>query len=222
MVTRECTFEIKTLNPEYTCPLTFQNGQVTSAYVANRYLEDFGKNPNWEVSSVKHHVMQQISVDLSISQVYRLRKATRGLITRNEEAQYGLLRDYAEMIRRTNVVSKVILQIEMENENAKPKFKMMYIRYNAQKVGFLSGCRPFVGLDGCHLKGRFGGQLLSATTKDGNDNIFPVAMDVVEQENKVSQIWLLEQFVDDIGKPEELDMVFISDKQKILSSSSCS
>ena len=32
-----CTFEIKTLNPKYTYPLTFQNGQVTSAYVANKY-----------------------------------------------------------------------------------------------------------------------------------------------------------------------------------------
>ena len=37
MVTGECTFEIKTLNPKYTYPLIFQNGQVTSAYVANKY-----------------------------------------------------------------------------------------------------------------------------------------------------------------------------------------
>ena len=86
MVTGECTFEIKTLYPECTCPLTFKNGQVTSTYVAKRYLEDFGKNPNWEVSGVKHHVMQNISIDLSLSQVYRLRKVARGLITRNEEA----------------------------------------------------------------------------------------------------------------------------------------
>ena len=57
MVTGKCTFEIKTLYPECTCPLTFKNGQVTLAYVAKRYLEDFGKNPNWEISSVKHHVM---------------------------------------------------------------------------------------------------------------------------------------------------------------------
>ena len=57
MVTRECTFEIKTLNPECTYLLTFQNEQVTSTYVVNRYSEDFGKNPNWEVSGVKHHVM---------------------------------------------------------------------------------------------------------------------------------------------------------------------
>ena len=93
-------------------------------------MEDFGKNPNWEVLGVKHHVMQKISIDLSLSQVYRSRKAARGLITGNEEAQYGLLRDYAEMILRTDVGSRVILQTEMENENVEPKFKRMYIRYN--------------------------------------------------------------------------------------------
>ena len=102
-----------------------------------------------------------------------------------------------------------------------PSLKRMYIRYNAQKVGFLGGCRPFVGLDGCHLKGSFGGQLLFATAKDENDNIFSVTMTVVEQENKNSWTWFLEQFADDIGRPEELNLVFISDKQKVLSSSSC-
>ena len=68
----------------------------------------------------------------------------------------------------------------MEDENALPKFKRMYIRYSAQKVGFLGGCRPIIGLDGCHLKGRFGGQILAATTRDTNDNIFPVTFAVVE------------------------------------------
>ena len=63
---------------------------------------------------------------------------------------------------------------------------MMYIKYNAQKLRFLGDCKPFVGLDGCHLKGRFGRQLLSATAKDGNDNIFPMTLVVVEQENKES------------------------------------
>ena len=70
------------------------------------------------------------------------------------------------------------------------------------------------------MKGRFGGQLLFATAKDGNDNIFPVAMAVVKQENKDSWTWFLEQFADDIGRPEELNLVFISDRQKVLSSSS--
>ena len=45
-----------------------------------------------------------------------------------------------------------------------------------------------------------------------NYNIFPVAMAVVEQENKDSWTWFLEQFADDIGRPEELNLVFISDR----------
>ena len=116
--------------------------------------------------------------------MYRSRKAARGLITGNEKAQYDLLRDYAEMIGRIDVGRKVILQTMMKNETVEPKFKRMYIRYNVQKVGFLGSCKPFIGLDGCHLKGRFGGQLLFAIIKDGNYNIFSVAMAVVEQENK--------------------------------------
>ena len=54
--------------------------------------------------------------------MYRSRKAARGLITGNEEAQYGLLRDYAKMILKTDIRSRVILQTEMKNENAEPKF----------------------------------------------------------------------------------------------------
>ena len=91
----------------------------------------------------------------------------------------------------------------------------MYVRFNAQKVEYLSGCRSYIGLDGCHIKHRFGGQILFATTKDANDNIFPVVMAVVEQENKESWIWFLEIFADDIGKLEELRLVFISDRQKV-------
>ena len=64
------------------------------------------------------------------------------------------------------------------------------------------------------MKGRFGGQLLFAITKDGNYNIFSVAMAVVEQENKDNWIWFLE-------RPKELNLVFISDRQRVLSSSSC-
>ena len=48
------------------------------------------------------------------------------------------------------------------------------------------GCRPLVGLDGCQLKSKFGGHILSVTARDENDNIFLVALDVVEQENKDS------------------------------------
>ena len=110
-------------------------------------------------------------MDLSINQMYRAKRKAREFILGGERLQYGKLRDYAEMIRVTNVGSKVILQTEITKPNTQSKFKRMYVRYNAPKVGFLGGCRPLVGLNGCHLKGKFGGHILSATVSDGNDNI---------------------------------------------------
>ena len=106
-------------------------------------MDDFNKNPDWAISGVKHRVMQDVSVDLSINQVYRTKRKAREFILGDERLQYGKLRDYAEMIRVTDMGSKVILQTEITKPNTQPKFKRIYVRYNAQKVGFLRGCRPF-------------------------------------------------------------------------------
>ena len=119
------------------------------------------------------------------------------------------------MINTVDKGSRVILQTEMTDETSQPKFKRMYVRFNVQKIGFLGGCRPFIGLDGCHIKYKFSGQILSATAKDANDNIFPVAMAVVEQETRESWIRFLEIFAEDIGRLEELKLVFISDRKKV-------
>ena len=79
----------------------------------------------------------------------------------------------------------------------------------------MAGCRPIIGLDGCYLKGRFGGQPLTATARDGNDNIFLVAVAVVEQKCKESWIWFLKHFSEDIRNPQDLNLVFIFDRQKV-------
>ena len=117
--------------PTCTCGRIFKHSQVTSTYVARKYLDDFNKNPDWTVSGVKHRVMQDVSVDLSLNQVYRAKRKAREFILGDEGLQYGKLRDYAEMIRVTDVGSTVILQIEITKPNTQPKFKRIYVRYNA-------------------------------------------------------------------------------------------
>ena len=52
----ELTFQIKTFNPEYTCPRSFKHSQVTSSYVAKKFMQEFDKNSNWKVAGVQHHV----------------------------------------------------------------------------------------------------------------------------------------------------------------------
>ena len=66
------------------------------------------------------------------------------------------------------------------------------------------------------MKGKFGRHILSATARDVNDNIFPVALGVVEQENNDSWVWFLQTFADDIRRPNKLNPVFILDRQKVI------
>ncbi|KAI5411824.1 hypothetical protein KIW84_056772 [Lathyrus oleraceus] len=46
--------------------------------------------------------------------------------------------------------------------------------------------KPFVGVDGCHLKTKYAGQLLVVVGRDPNDQYFPLAFGVVETETKES------------------------------------
>ena len=76
-----------------------------------------------------------------------------------------------------------------------PVFERMYVCLEACKNAFVTTCRPLIGLDGCFLKGEFGGQLLSEVGKDGNNQMFPFAYVVVESENYSSWKWFVDLLI---------------------------
>ncbi|MBA0704831.1 hypothetical protein Golax_017062 [Gossypium laxum] len=63
-----------------------------------------------------------------------------------------------------------------------PHFKRYYLCFDALKRGRKAGCRPLIGLDGCFLKGSFKSKCLIAVGRDTNNQIFPIALSVVEVE----------------------------------------
>ncbi|KAK9266779.1 hypothetical protein L1049_012445 [Liquidambar formosana] len=81
-------------------------------------------------------------------------------------------------------------------------------------TGFNAGCRPFIGLDGCFLKTSFGGQLLSAVGRDGNNQMFPLAIAIVEAETKETWTWFIGNLLHAIGCGYRNSITFISDRQK--------
>lgn len=58
----------------------------------------------------------------------------------------------------------------------------MFLSFQAIISGFLSGCRPFIGLDGCHLKETYGGVLIVAIGIDGNNGVIPLAIGIAKVE----------------------------------------
>ena len=128
--------------------------------------------------------------------------------------QYAKVWDYAATVLKWNQGSSAYVKPEtmtIGSPERPLRFQRFYVCLKACKEGFKKGCRPIIGLDGCHLKGVYTGQVLTAVGKDGNENIFPIAYAVVESETKETWCWFLEILIQDIGSQA---LTFMSDRQK--------
>ncbi|KAK3229971.1 hypothetical protein Dsin_001852 [Dipteronia sinensis] len=93
-------------------------------------------------------------------------------------------------------------------------FERIFVSFKAQKKGFMEGCRPFLGIYGCHLKGPYGGVLLSAVALDANSSLYPLAYCICEGETLLSWSWFLEQLRLFLKYPEDKPICFMSDRQR--------
>ncbi|XP_016444100.2 uncharacterized protein LOC107769408 [Nicotiana tabacum] len=96
----------------------------------------------------------------------------------------------------------------------KKRFLRMYICFNAMKLGFKQGLKPFIGLDGTFLKGHCKGQLLVAVAQDCQNHFYPLAWAVVDKENTLTWTWFLELLKYSLNLKDGTDITFTSDIQK--------
>ncbi|KAL0286549.1 UNVERIFIED_CONTAM: hypothetical protein Scaly_2789800 [Sesamum calycinum] len=158
-------------------------------------------------------------------QLYRAKKKALEQIDGSYGDSYSKLPHYAEMVKRSNHGIIVKLQYN-HGENDEdgdlvssipivPSFKRIFVGLDALKKGFLQGCSPFMGFDGCHLKGPYGGVLLAAISLDGNNGLFPLAFVVVKSECKDSWCFFFQGLDDMLGGFDvDRPWTFMSDRQK--------
>jgi hypothetical protein len=212
----EASFEIRSLRPKHSCTRVYKSSIVDSRWIADKLYDKFKVQPDMPLRVIQDEVKRKWNVKVSRSQMYRGRKKTEKKIYGGLGEQYGSLWDYCETLRRTNPGSCVMMKVERPNPNLPAKFQRLYLSVVAMKKGFLEGCRPVIGLDGCFLKGPYKGTLLAAIGRDANNNMYPIAIAVVESETKDSWTWFLECLVSDLGHHERHTApTFISDRQKV-------
>lgn len=66
------------------------------------------------------------------------------------------------------------------NINTLAHFHRFFLSFQAQKLGYLSGCRPLIGIDGTHIKKPYQEVLLLVVTLDDNNGVYPLALGVVD------------------------------------------
>ncbi|XP_039114503.1 uncharacterized protein LOC120249877 [Dioscorea cayenensis subsp. rotundata] len=140
------------------------------------------------------------------------KEVTKDVLHGSEVASYDLLMWYVKKVLVTNPGSVAIV------ENDGSRFKRAFFTFKACVIGFKTGCRPLLYLDETHLLGKYGGTLLGATGKDGNDGFFHVAFAIVDNETDANWMWFLSKLGDTIYDDDEYVKIitFISDRSKDL------
>ncbi|XP_074337570.1 uncharacterized protein LOC141674769 [Apium graveolens] len=169
------TYQIKVYNPKHTCTATFYQKQINSRWIAEHYEDEIRINPTWPLAAFLKKVVNDWHCHVSVYAIARAKKKVLDNINGKHVDQYGRVWEYGEQILKVMPQSTVqIMTEDQELAGGRKRFKRMYIYFGPPKMGFKNGCRPLLGLDGCHLKGPYGGQLLAAVATDANDGMYPL------------------------------------------------
>ena len=198
----------------HTCYRTSTNRQAKTSWLARKFMSTLRVTPTTSVNALIQEARVRWGVKLGRFKVYRAKVRSLEMIQGADIEQYRHLRNYAKELLRSNPGSTVKIKSTLGAHG--PVFQRIYICFKACKTAFARTCRPLIGLDGCFLKGTYGGQLLSAVGKDGNNQMFPIAFAVVEAETRESWEWFLQLLTEDLDGVERKKWSFISDQQKVI------
>jgi hypothetical protein len=213
--TRCSRFQIITYDNDHHCAQNRDNHLVTARVIAKRYEHFILANPTWKIESMKSTVLQDFFADVSTSKCKAAKKIVMDKLLSGMKGEYNKVFDYQLELLRSNPGTTVAVSLDptILEQNI---FQSFYVCFNAMKLGFKAGCRKVIGLDGCFFKGACQGELLCAIARDANNQMYPVAWAVVEQETGDTWEWFLGLLIKDLDINDSgAGWIFISDKQKV-------
>ncbi|KAM0829903.1 hypothetical protein ACQ4PT_066579 [Festuca glaucescens] len=211
-------FVITAYEGTHKCEGSFPVKSITSKILTEKFMHEFRDNQKLDLKSFAAKVLREYKMCPERWKLSRARKDALLQIHGDEEGQFRLLMDYGQELRRSNLGSKFFLTTNSVNDPQSPDYKehlaTVYWSYDACKRGFLAGCRPFICIDGCHIKTKYKGVLLTAVGIDPNDCIYPVAFGLAEVKCTSSWEWFLTNLRDDLNISNTSPWTIMSDKQK--------
>ncbi|XP_057775820.1 uncharacterized protein LOC130994774 [Salvia miltiorrhiza] len=215
VVEKEGTFVIKYLTSKpHTCRRRRDNLLVSSNWIARQYLNVFRMRQNFTIDDLRADICERYGTEPKANRLYKAKSLALETLRGSVTAHYAKLRSYLAEMMTSDPEGKFEL---LCSEGA--IFRGLYIGFSSLVKGFKAGCRPIIGLDGCFLKTHLGGILLCAVSKDGNNQMYPLAWAVVEVENEENWKWFIERLMEQLGTEQGGGYTFISDQQKGLTKS---
>ncbi|XP_057418034.1 uncharacterized protein LOC130712214 [Lotus japonicus] len=200
-------WQIVSFSNTHNCCRTATNRQAKTVWLAKKFMQILRHTPDLKVTGLIEEARVRWGIVIGRFKAYRAKVKSLEMLHGASMEQYSHLRNYVAELLRSNPGSTVIIKSTVGVHG--PVFERIYIFFEATKTAFAKHCRPLIGLDGCFLKGLYGGQLLSAVGKDGNNQMFPIAFAVVEAETRDSWTWFLNLLLHDLNcvKPQNWGLV---------------
>jgi hypothetical protein len=206
---RSPTMVIKRYCGRHTCHRKWSVKRCTSKWLSEKYIESFRADQKMSLTNFARTVQKEWNLTPSRSKLARAKRLAMKKVMGDEVEQYSMLWDYGHELRRSNPGTSFFINL---NGNL---FSSLYMSLDACKRGFLAACRPIICLDGCHIKTKYGGIILTAVGIDPNDCIFPIAWAIVEVECLLSWKWFLLTLKQDLGIENTCPWTIMTDKQKV-------
>ncbi|XVF86163.1 hypothetical protein PTKIN_Ptkin18bG0018100 [Pterospermum kingtungense] len=153
----DSTWQIKTYVPRHNCLKDLKNRNLKSKFMAIHYLYKFIADPKYSITSLQQDVMKDFVTHVSLTKCSKARKLALEVVFGNYKEQYSKIYEYLNKLRVTNKGTTTICFLKAR------LFKRMYACLDAMKKGFKAGCSPIISLDGCFLKGYYGGHMLAGS-----------------------------------------------------------
>jgi len=181
-------WQLRKLNDVHTCVRSFKVNLLRTKWLSGRLETSLCQNPRLRSNDVRNKAVKKWNISISNSKAQREMAMTLKNVCGSFQDKYKRNYDYAHELMRANPGST--MKVKVEDINGFVVFNIFYVCLKACKDRFIS-CRPIIALDGCFLKGFYGGELLTTVGRDPNDQMLPLAYVVVEVECKESWSWFL-------------------------------
>ena len=178
---------------------------VIGEVMRSRYAGNSGPPRPNEIIQV---MLGDHNVNISYWKAWRSREVALDYAKGSSGESYKLLPDYLQRLVVANPGTITHMETQFE-AGFGHRFKYMFLALAASVNGF-KRMRSVIIIDGTHLRGKYGGCLMTASAQDGNYQVFPLAIGIVDSENDKAWEWFFKMLLHFIPNKEET--VFVSDR----------
>ncbi|CAH1418028.1 unnamed protein product [Lactuca virosa] len=137
------------------------NKRAIQGWIANVVTNKLKYDGDVSPYELRNWIMKTYNVDVPYLKVFRGKEQAYTDMYGKWEDSFMKMNEFREELLRRSEGS--VVKINFDIVGGKKLFKRFFICLAACSRGFVAGCRPYIGLDACHLKGKFNGVLAAAT-----------------------------------------------------------